>query len=184
MSRIRTFSRFFPSYHLHAGKPTFFVEKILRGLIISDPSLSIMLNNWIRVLNPTVNDDILKDFIKSFNVNAYSQKDLTKYHTIREGNHFKPGDKFSPRVWSGKPYQSKQIIIAPDIEVKKTWDFKILPSGDIALNHYVIMDGIVDKIAKNDGLSFGDFLGWFKLNKAIVKPFNGQIIAWDEKINY
>lgn len=36
----------------------------------------------------------------------------------------KVGDKFSPRVWSGKPYRSKMITIAPDIEVKQIWDFE------------------------------------------------------------
>lgn len=61
-----------------------------------------------------------------------------KGHTVRAGHRFKPGDIVSLRVWgndvnpkSGRsgPYHSKQIIIAPDIQVKKTWDFEIDACG-------------------------------------------------------
>lgn len=36
-----------------------------------------------------------------------------KHHTIRAGNRFKTGDYFSPRVWSGSPYNSKQLNMRP-----------------------------------------------------------------------
>ena len=38
------------------------------------------------------------------------------------------------RVWSGQPYQSKQIIIAPPIQVKKVWDFEICDDGRIQID--------------------------------------------------
>jgi hypothetical protein len=40
------------------------------------------------------------------------------------------------------------------------------------------------ELAKNDGLSKKDFLSWFGLDKKVIKPFVGQIICWDEKVNY
>lgn len=47
---------------------------------------------------------------------------FSKEHTIRKGKRWKVGDKFSPRIWSGKPYKSKQIILAPDTEIKQVFD--------------------------------------------------------------
>jgi hypothetical protein len=122
------------------------------------------------------------------------QKFEPKHHTIRAGHRWKVGDKFSPRVWSGKPYQSKQIIIAPDIEVKKVWDFEVfidIKSGydcvrlnGVLLHEFdgneVFMGGHLKlrTIAKNDGLEFEDFGNWFN------KTMKGQIICWNENIEY
>ncbi len=145
----------FPSYHPRAGEPTYFLEKILT---------SIGDENFLSVNH------------------GYEPK----HHTIRAGHRWKVGDKFSPRVWSGKPYQSKQIIIAPDIEVKKVWDFEIdecdvwaigLPNTQIKYTDEQ-QDAM---IAKNDGLTEQDLYWWFKGAK---KPFIGQIICWDDSIEY
>ena len=112
---------------------------------------------------------------------------LPKHHTIRAGHRFKVGDKFSPRVWSGNPYNSKQIIIAPDTEIVKVWDFVIkLDEADepsIYLNgkfYSQIGAGDSVEIAKNDGLTVMDMKLWFKH----PKPFDGQIIAWSDIPNY
>ncbi len=35
-------------------------------------------------------------------------------------------------------------------------------------------------IAKNDGLDIDEFMAWFKY----PKPFEGQIICWNENIGY
>lgn len=173
MARVLTFSRTFPAYHPKAGQPTYFVEKFYNSLIEQD--------------KPTFNDlnfdlAISDDFGKLG----------CKHHTIRSGNRWNVGDKFSPRVWSGKPYDSKQIIIAPDVEVKKVWRFNIEVNKDyicvlindlafheenrsLETNHSGMMT-----LAKNDGLSFQDMRDWFKWGK----PFTGQIICWNENINY
>ena len=106
MSRVITFSRVFPAYHPKKGQPTYFVEKVLQSLKVQAYALP---TNVV----PIISHEIL--------LHNYSPK----HHTIRSGNRWKVGNKFSPRVWSGKPYNSKQIIIAPDIEIKKIWDVKV-----------------------------------------------------------
>lgn len=120
---------------------------------------------------------------KDFNFEIMNDdKYLPKHHTIRSGNRFKVGDKFSPRVWSGKPYYSKQIIIAPDIEVEKVYEFEIHGS-EFKINEN-IYDGmnieILEMIAQNDGLNRQELLDWFKYPNS----FKGQIICWSDKISY
>lgn len=167
MAKTILFSRFFPAYHPKAGEPTFFVEKIIKSLdapVLVDSSFMGQLAGYF---------DFLKTDIEP------------KYHTIRSGNRWKVGDKFSPRVWSGKPYRSKQIIIAPDIEVKKTWDIEIsenqysikLESGWTTGSLFKENER-ASKIAMNDGLSNIDFIDWFN------KSLTGQIICWNNKIEY
>ena len=93
MSRVITFSRHYPSYHPRKGELTYFEYKVCRSIwdlkLFSDSDL---------IYYP--------DFPAYV---AYGHP--PKCHTIRAGHRFKPGDWFSPRVWSGKPYNSKQIII-------------------------------------------------------------------------
>lgn len=178
MSKVIIFSTKFPSYHPKVGQSTYFLEKIWHGLNWSPPSLS----NWSPLS------------LSNFGF---------KYTTIRAGNRWKVGDKFSPRIWgndinhkSGRkgPYHSKQIIIAPDIEIKKVWAFEIKcdERGEkFYINKTLVSEsdnymlqwfnsGLITEIAKNDGLELVDFLAWFKY----PKPFKGQIICWDENINY
>lgn len=107
-----------------------------------------------------------------------------KHHTIRAGNRWKVGDKFSPRVWSGKPRNSKQIIIAPDIEIKKVFDFEMDLNGIYSINGKYISHKSYHKLANNDGLTEVDMQFWFMPNMNKPKEFKGQIICWDENINY
>ncbi len=172
MSKVLTFSRVFPAYHPRKGEPTYFVEKLITAF---DKQLTFeQIADFPLSIANIIDYDIFKDA-------------EPKSHTIRGGNRFKVGDKFSPRVWSGKPYASKQIIIAPDIEVKKVWDFEICNVGtkDDADN-VLCIDGCrlnaeeVQELAINDGLSFMDLMEWFRF----PKPFKGQVISWSEEINY
>lgn len=39
---------------------------------------------------------------------------------------------------------------------------------------------IMKTLAKNDGLTLAELLQWFKY----PKPFEGQIICWNDKVNY
>lgn len=165
MSKVLTFSRKFPAYHPRKGEPTYFVEKIL-NFIGHDKRL------YQKGINRAICD--------------------LKLHTIRAGNRWKAGDKFSPRVWSGKPYNSKQIIIAPDIEVKSVQEFKIEVDNDYVCvliddwpffeenKNMVTQTEAFETLAKNDGLTFVDFKNWFKY----PSPFTGQIIAWSSEIKY
>lgn len=163
MSRVIIFSRQFPAYHPKKGQPTFFVEKIFTDLY---------LQNLID--NNNMDEPLLEEEIKNF----YTKTWEPKGHTIRAGNRWKVGDWFSPRVWSGKPYASKQIIIAPLIELKNVYDITIL-GMTVWVNGKVINSLEYSELAANDGLSLADLKSWFS-----KPPFNGQILCWNDKINY
>jgi len=170
MAKVITFSRVFPSYHPRAGEPTHFVEAIINSLYRFLPAP--------------------KEAVKLYDDPKF-QSIRAKHHTIRAGHRFKAGDWFSPRVWSGKPYNSKQIIFAPDTEVKKTWDFEICGFGAfndaiITINGQPPKQKMIPIISSNDGLTEADFSDWFCLSPEFKKKkyFEGQIICWNENINY
>jgi hypothetical protein len=173
MAKVIMFSRVFPSYHLKAGQPTYFVEKLIKGFPEFD--------------NPVM--DLFS--LIPLALDKFSSL-KPKYHTIRKGHRFKVGDKFSPRVWLDKPYRSKQIIIAPDIEVKKTWDIEMIPSlwfdeCKWFINGKPIIIYQLIKLSENDGLDLLDFVGWFcgsNIADSKRKGFKGQIICWNENICY
>jgi hypothetical protein len=81
-----------------------------------------------------------------------------------------------------KPYNSPQIIFAPETEVVKTYDFQIKANGVFLLHDdgkSKIFDSaglIIESIAANDGLSKTDFFDWFKYPTA----FDGQIICFKD----
>jgi len=162
MSKVMTFARQFPAKHPRAGQPTYFVEKIWACLADMLPDFSI--------------PDVDGDFHEYYNATP-------KNHTIRAGSCWKVGGKFSPRSWSGLPYRSQQIIIAPDIEIKRVVDIQLLHDGNDML---MKLNGKRPSIreteptfralAINDGLSIEDFKDWFSLST----PFSGQIIIWND----
>ena len=164
MSKVITFSRVFPKYHPKAGQPTYFVEQIYNSLFSK--------NN-------------LMDYPKGLDIEDTIMG--VKKHTIRNGNRWKVGDKFSPRVWSGNPYNSKQIILCEDLEVKKVFDFEIKiveVDGGFAsigfLNEKRVSPDFLMEIAENDGLILEDFLAWFQFPKS----FKGQVICWSDAVSY
>lgn len=181
MSKVIIFSRTFPAYHPKAGQPTYFVEKLLNGL-------SELQFNFDTGLIPAWSSDFCESIIAGI--------ECTKFHTIRAGNRWKAGDKFSPRVWSGKPYRSEQIILTPDIEVLKVWDITISKSPNWFGIYFLTINNktrvsydansknwdnfFVQRLAENDGLSVIDFSEWFKM----PNNFTGQIICWNSKIEY
>ena len=163
MSRVITFSRYFPSYHPRKGEPTYFVEKIWKSIG----------NSWFMH-----NVDKIDLSIEVFN------HCKPKHHTIRAGQRWKVGEKFSPCVWSlpGGRFTkgNKQIIIAPNIEIKKVWNFCINESSYMVDNRLFGLRGIRE-IAENDGFADSDD---FKLWFSPYKNFKGQIISWNDKIDY
>lgn len=170
MSRVITFSRYFPAYHPKKGQPTYFVEQLLNSI------------GWYEIMG---NDT-------AFEVGFLDSLDLDieglKHHTIRAGNRWKVGDTFSPRVWSGKPYNSPQIIIAPDIEIVKIWDFAMDLNGVYSINgHYLGEDenAIETILAKNDGFSDPhDMFKWFMPKYQKPVEFKGQILCWNDTVTY
>ncbi len=176
MAKVITFSRAFPAYHPRKGEPTFFREKFLHSLLIQGK---------IDLKSPYVNGIEL-------NLKAFSEG--IKNHTIREGNRFKAGEYFSPRIRGNDinpkskrsgPYQSKQIIIGPDTLIEKVWDFEIRNDRGTGcmgffINDLPISPDQLEDVAKNDGLERHDLQQWFKY----PKPFKGQIICWNKEIHY
>lgn len=189
MSRIITFSREYPKYHPKAGQPTYFVEKFYNSLgdIIPRRKCGYYYIQSCG-LNPNLDNGTKLRFYDS----VKSEITDCKHTTIRAGHRWKVGDKFSPRVWSGKPYNSKQITIAPDIEVVKVWDFELTASlwwdeCRAKINGLNIELYEFEQLSYNDGLSAKDMLLWLagpNLADSKRKPFNGQIICWNPNINY
>lgn len=190
MAKVITFSQVYPSYHPRKGEPTNFVEKFWESLIQTE---QISLSRCCELSRETG--------IGGYNMNNIRHiKFDPKGHTVRAGHRFKAGDWFSPRVWSGKPYRSPQIIFCHDIQVLKTWDFECHTEADdresdwsfikfldnqftCYSNEY--LHDIIKKLALNDGFSDPqDFLNWVQPSNRKSKPFIGQVICWSNKIEY
>lgn len=192
MPKVITVSRSFPSYHPRKGESTYFVEKIYAAL---GDLIPVRKNGYYFEQLSGLNPDIKPTPILSFYDSVNSDIKEEKYHTIRAGKRWKTGDMASIRVWgddinpkSGRKgaYHSKQITIAPDIEVT-VFDFEI--KNDEADEPSIYIDGKFycqigasdsELIAKNDGLNLEDLKAWFKY----PKPFSGQIIIWNKDLKY
>ena len=173
MSKIITFSTSFPSYHSKAGQPTYFVEKFLTAWDLTHSFEEL-------AKTPLIDASIVDE--------AILHTCLPKYHTIRAGQRFKEGDYFSPRIWgtdinpkSGRsgPYHSKQIILAPDTLVTRTFLFAI-SNNKFFIDNRSISPDTLEEVAENDGLERHDLQEWFKY----PKDFYGQIICWNKNIKY
>ena len=176
MSKVITFSRTFPAYHPKAGQPTYFVEKF-----------------WNSIYAESDREDALMTHELGGIWSAWCEmRDVApKHHTIRAGSRWKVGDKFSPRVWSGKPYNSKQIVIAPDTEIKKVFTIEvryhnIYINGKLYAADLVYTRSTFGWLAEKDGLTPIDLYHWLKIDKMPLhaNTFTGQIICWNESINY
>jgi len=174
MSTVRTFSREFPAYHSTMGQ-TYFVEKMLNVFDVDYKGEGYLKK--LRELNPDKSTNVIFDFWTS--LAPLPELHQRKGHTIRAGMSLKPGDLFSPRVWSGKPYRSTQITFHNDIEVVKTWDFSI-EDKEVKIDGNEAGLLTIQDVANNDGLSFADLILWFKY----PTTFKGQIICWDKTIEY
>lgn len=172
--KVITVSRTFPAYHPKAGQPTFFVEKIWKSAaLLNSPSPF------------QIYSDALPIELHNYTRNHF----LPKHHTIRSGHRFKTGEMASLRVWSAKPYQSKQITFA---EVKVAcFDLKIDGNLDFYINGelfaYSSSTELLQKFASNDGLELSELFDWFKIHPKMdkkTKTFEGQIICWNPEITY
>ena len=165
MSKVITFSRVFPKCHPKAGQPTYFVEKIYKSLFL------------MKCVPP--------ELVTDFNFAIMNDENyMAKHHTIRNGSRWKVGDKFSPRVWIGKPYNSKQIILSDDVQIKSIWDFEMDLNGIYSINGKYIDEQTEYNLAMNDGLTESDMQSWFMPNYNKPKEFKGQIICWSDAVSY
>ncbi len=178
MIRELTFMRTYPAFHPKKFEPTYFVEKVLKSL----KSQQIKISHYKKKLSLS--------FLESMcHLDQFDPKNTS----IRNGKHYKVGDIIKPMVWAGKPYHKTpeglwKIQFAPEIELKKVWDFEIQTKpqedlsgfADILLEGKKITSEKLSEIALNDGVDYGDLLSWFKYPKA----FSGQIICWNNNIEY
>ena len=193
MSRVITFSRHFPKTHPKAGKPTFFVEQFFNSFRTEARGETFFLEceEELYNLNRKLEYDKFMEFRDSILINRTSATGV-KSHTIRAGKRWKAGDFFSPRVWSGKPYNSRQIILAPDVEIKKVFDLKLqyMSRPFVTFKNEKGWDvsypnGTLEKIAINDGFKDTSELdSWLLGGKGWDPVFEGQIICWNESIQY
>lgn len=183
--KVISFSRYFPAKHPKKGQETLFLQKILISLIdIGHISISkaAELGRQFNLTGMQTIDEIRK-------------LDLTpKHHTIRAGNRWKEGDWFSPRFWTGSPYNrmrdgSKPVEFVPGgIQIAKVFTVEVCYEPHFQVQKpieenkwHLLSNGVV---AENDGLSYGDFEEWFKIHPKKEETFVGQIICWNPDIKY
>lgn len=166
------FSRTFPATHSKKGKTTFFPEKIWASF--SDYPHKDLEDKYIYLNGCSENPmwDIYDEY-------------APKFHTFRIGHGRKVGDKFDPRIWTGKPYASPQFTFAPPLIIKKIWPFHVDECGVMSINGIYCDEETELLAATNDGLTLEDFNEWlcmpsFRSGKAI----EGQILCWSDKIQY
>lgn len=180
-----TFSRHFPKGHKREGQPTWFVEKTWKSIWDAHKGGNNPLYPWWEKYDEAF--PVTGDFKE--NIHQHQPK----YHTIRPNSRFKPGETISLRVWSDKPYRSKQIEFA-QVEVKKVWNINIHIVGKELLwqlpgegsGAFTTLSEGLTIIARNDGLEVQDFIDWFAIHPKKQEHvfFTGQIVCWDESINY
>jgi hypothetical protein len=162
-----TFSTKFPTYHPKAGKPTFFEEQLCSCLLTIDWEF------YSEFLQPKAKPKFSKPA-------CYYNKFNHKGQTIRKGYRFNIGERFSPRIWSGRPYWTPQIVFAPEVLITKVWNFKI-ENRTLFIDGKKVKPATLALLAKNDGFeNTKDFLEWLQF----PRDFEGQIICWDNRINY
>lgn len=150
------------------NKPTFFVEKILAAFDDHYMAKEYYYENRAEIAP-------LCDWTRAY---------LPKLHTIREDkpNRWKKGNDTHFKVWSGKPYHSKNINFLPLVECISTQKIEIIYKDTDGLRMeiptiYIDNDWIpfenIKSLAINDGFgSIEDFLNYFK------SDFTGKIIHW------
>jgi len=165
MAKVIMVSKVFPAYHPKAGKPTLFPEKIWKALLDADIDVA---DNIYEVGQKLGNYQYVDEVLMTVdNLEP-------KLHTIRSGKRWKTGDKASLRIWEDKPYLSKQIVIAPDVELTVR-DIEIDADYPVFIDGKAIDAVKIEYLAKNDGLSYIDMVHWF--NKL---PFSGQILCFSK----
>jgi hypothetical protein len=185
--KVLTFSKHFPKDHPKAGDKPYFVEKVWKSIWDDYSGSNNPLSPWWEKY-----DEAFPQWVNGFDDKENIHQHQPKHHTIRSGSRFKAGDMASLRVWSDKPYRSKQVEFA-QVEVKKVWPFSLHFVGDeliwqipsIGSGAFETTSNSLKIIANNDGLEVRDFLDLFVIHpKTKGQVFTGQIICWSDKITY
>lgn len=155
-TKIKTYvlivSTDYPKTHKLAGEKTHFPEKILNNEFIYP--LSDAITEWdLSGFEPKLHT-IRANFL-------LWEKRIWEVHLGKA--------ELSIRIWSGKPYNSKQIEICRLTHRNRIGVQKIEFSASGLMGMIKIDDGFpengsysISELAKNDGLSLEDFKEWFK----------------------
>ena len=141
-------SRFFPSTHPKAGKPTFFVEKICKALGIEPPTPHGGWDAW-------ETKELLKADPKFHTIRLNFELWQKRFEEIAACKAY-----LSLRYWLDLPYKSPQEEFA-----------RLTANDGIGLQKLSFPLGIfiddydteicIENLANNDGLTLDDFGGWF-----------------------
>ena len=102
-----------------------------------------------------------------------------KIRTIRQKRKrpIKPGDGLSLRCWTGKPYRSKQYVIAL-VRCTRVATIRI-DSGTMQVDGKWLDRYQIEQVAWKDGFSNATQLRIY-LTDAYGLPFEGELIEWEE----
>jgi hypothetical protein len=105
-------------------------------------------------------------------VEAGTKRQTVRMRPKRERDMPEPGDKFSGREWTGKPYVSKQRVLREGIitEVEPITieeDYITVNTNSEPCESFAKADGFTD---------FHDMIEWFKSTHSL--PFEGILIKW------
>lgn len=141
---VITLSRQFLSKHSKAGLPTEFAELFSKGQHLKTAGLEV---NRHKIHTIRTNFTLWKKRID----------EVSKGKAI-----------LSIRQWSGKPYRSKQVLLA-NLTAEDGIGIQMLTfhpnsNGDILFNYFDIDGHYADikDVARHDGLTFDDWREWFK----------------------
>ena len=152
MNKIKTYnimlSRVFPETHPKAGQPTGFSDKVLANFRY-----------------PTY-DPTLLDHKKLHTIRANYKLWKKRFEEVERGDAV-----INLRVWIGKPYRSKTLLIKTltskdgigleKLEIVRTIDFG-RPIWMLYLNGRQQDCNFLKSLAQNDGLSLEDWFAWFE----------------------
>lgn len=124
---------------------------------------------------------VVKTFMRRF---APKVRDGTKRQTVRPRpkrlrDYPRKGDRFSGRMWTGRPYNSPQEILREGIVTAvipieiSSWGIRLSNSMDY------LPKGQETRFARADGFeNWQDMRKWFAENHPKAMPFSGLLIKW------
>lgn len=145
---VITLSERFPTGHISAGEPTFFVGALSNAFYDTEATLVV-----------DEDEDISTQVFerKIHTIRANYELWEKRIAEVERGNAC-----LSIRCWAGRPYHSKQVEIVRltkenGVGIQKMEITNDLSECIIGGRHYSYVD-----IARNDGLCSADWLDWFK----------------------
>lgn len=168
----RPVSRYFPKGHPKEGQPTYFVEKILKGL---------------HLLGKVTIEDIQKQNIKDFDWHVF-ETCYPKIHTCRASlkswieiiDKVKSGEFILELYyWSDRPYHKDEngigMVVFATIDKDCGCGVQELLFEECNILAPIASEGhwykglTLEELAQNDGLNPDDFKAWFK-GYDLIKP--------------